>query len=139
MESLTKEQTKKDIPYTSEERIEILHNACARYEREIRILSIRYRVLSDRFDKFKDSVKIVEQNPDKPIVATIKSVYQLEDYEYKDKVLTIYLMEFDEFIDKLYLHRTKGNMDGLLPGAKATFKVEGDKLKDFKPIKNIIT
>jgi hypothetical protein len=127
--------------YTTEERLEMLTLCCMRYEKAIddlvlqnTIMQAKVKNISEKLNQYKNK----DLNLDNPIVATIKSVYQLEDYEYKEKILTVYMIEFDEFIDKLYLHRSKGNLDGLQQGSKATFKIEGDRIKDFKSIKNIM-
>lgn len=135
MENLTAEQTKRNtLSYTTEERLDMLTRACVRYEKDFEVLFKELGKLTNALNE----VKTLNQNLDNPIIATIKNVYQLEDYDYKDKVLTVYLVEFDEFIDKLYLHRIKGNLDGLFSGAKATFKIDGDRIKDFRSIKNTI-
>lgn len=132
------EQTEQNtLSYTTEQRVQMLTRSCIRYEDEIATLNSACKMLFEKLDKLENKSKTLEQNLDNPFIATIKNVYQLEDYEYKDKVLTVYLMEFDEFIDKLYLHRIKGNLDGLSSGSKAIFKVDGDRIKDFRAVKNI--
>jgi hypothetical protein len=139
METIIEQQI--SLYKTPEERLEILTTACIRYEKEIETLSTACKILFEKLDKLTNTTnqtKTLGQNLDNPIIVTIKNVYQLEDYEYKDKVLTVYLIEFDEFIDKLYLHRIKGNLDGLSSGSKVIFKVDGDRIKDFRPVKNII-
>ena len=96
-------------------------------------LATKLAKLEERVNKL-NSVRIYDDNS---IIATIKNVYQLDDYPYKDKILTVYMIDFEEFTERLYLHRVKDNFDGLQSGCKATFKVEGDRIKDFKSIKNI--
>lgn len=96
-------------------------------------------------ERLKQEIKEIKQvnrlknTEDNSIIATIQNTYQLEDYEFKGKILTVFLLEFKEYTDRLYLHRIKGNLEGLTEGSKVIFKVDGDKVKDLKVIKNIIS
>ena len=132
------QQEKRTYAYTAQERLDMITPALIRFEKVIEQLKADVVRLNAEVKKLENT-QFDPISSNNQIIATIKNVYQLEDYPYKDKILTVYMLEFDEFVDKLYLHRIQGNVDGLYSGAKATFKLDGDKIRDFKQIRSIIS